>query len=176
MKYEQMVFALFSSNENIKCDIFSNVQKYIDNQMSSDNYILFIGSNEATSKNMTAMLEMKYDKFGVKYATHGKVAQIWRESIIWNPKVVADFSEAYDAQIKRLQKLEYKNIIISGPRDAFAKVVRRFVEIGKLIETIIMSGKIKDAQYNFGIMLFVQDELEKFMQVKKEDDNDTYTS
>ena len=170
MKYAQMIFALVSANENIQCRIFSNPKKYVDTQLSSDNYVLFIGQNTATSKNMTAMLDIEYDNFGVKYATHGKIAQIWRESIYWHPKKVSSFLNYYNEQVNSMIKLKKKYNIHSLAWDAFVAAMGGLIGLGvkKLIGCIIKSNNIKEAQYNLGIMLFVQDELENFMQIKSD--------
>ena len=80
------------------------------NNMSSDNYVIFIGDNKIT-KPMIKNMDVKFDKFGMAYGWLGKRAVMYVHTNIHRKETYDKFLEfavSYERQFEKVEKLSDK--------------------------------------------------------------------
>ena len=93
---------------------------YLDNMstISSNEHVLFIGENQ-TSKNEISSMDVKFDKFGMKYGWLGKRGMMLVSEVISQPEMYDEFVEYCRGYKSDFEKIEFSKSI---PEQAFDAV------------------------------------------------------
>ena len=86
--------------------------------ISSSEHVLFIGENQ-TSKNEISSMDVKFDKFGMKYGWLGKRGMMLVSEVISQPEMYDEFVEYCRGYKSDFEKIEFSKSI---PEQAFDAV------------------------------------------------------
>ena len=167
---------------------------YLDNMstISSNEHVLFIGENQA-SKNEISSMNVKFDKYGMKYGWLGKRGMMIVSEVISQPETYNEFIElcrnyktefefiefkkslpeqALDAAVSAMGDipdimLNVGNTLLSflGPVPAIASdAVNAVAEATKWITTTDDQRKITDQQFRALTLILYMDGLSEFLE------------
>ena len=167
---------------------------YLDNMstISSNEHVLFIGENQA-SKNEISSMNIKFDKYGMKYGWLGKRGMMLISKTIDNPEDYNEFIELCRNYKTEFELIEFKkslpeqaldaavgvmgdvpdimmnvgNTLLSflGPVPAIAAdAVNAVAEATKWITTPEDQRKITDQQYRALTLILYMDGLSDFLE------------
>ena len=167
---------------------------YLDNMstISSNEHVLFIGENQA-SKNEISSMNIKFDKYGMKYGWLGKRGMMLISKTIDNPEDYNEFIELCRNYKTEFELIEFKkslpeqaidvavsamgdipdimlnvgNTLLSflGPVPAIAAdAVNAVAEATKWITTTDDQRKINDQQFRALTLILYMDGLSEFLE------------
>ena len=167
---------------------------YLDNMstISSNEHVLFIGENQA-SKNEISSMNIKFDKYGMKYCWLGKRGMMLISKTIDNPEDYNEFIELCRNYKTEFELIEFKkslpeqaidaavnamgdipdimlnvgNTLLSflGPVPAIAAdAVNAVAEATKWITTTDDQRKINDQQFRALTLILYMDGLSEFLE------------
>ena len=167
---------------------------YLDNMstISSNEHVLFIGENQA-SKNEISSMNVKFDKYGMKYGWLGKRGMMIVSEVISQPETYNEFIELCRNYKTEFEFIEFKkslpeqaldaavgvmgdvpdimmnvgNTLLSflGPVPAIAAdAVNAVAEATKWITTTEDQRKITDQQYRALTLILYMDGLSDFLE------------
>lgn len=167
---------------------------YLDNMstISSNEHVLFIGENQA-SKNEISSMNVKFDKYGMKYGWLGKRGMMLISKTIDNPEDYNEFIELCRNYKTEFELIEFKkslpeqaidaavsamgdipdimlnvgNTLLSflGPVPAIAAdAVNAVAEATKWITTTEDQRKITDQQFRALTLILYMDGLSEFLE------------
>lgn len=146
---------------------------YISNrqQISSNTHILFIGSNKTTKSEMKTV-NIKFDKFGIKYGWLGKSSVLYVEKKILNKKEYREFIEFAIQYQKAFDDVIAKNNWLDiGARFSLTANVF-FSLLGGLVigagagvfHAVKLDKEIKEQQYIFAVLHLYLESLSEFLE------------
>lgn len=108
-----------TKDSSIKVSVWLE-KHYLDNMstISSSEHVLFIGENQ-TSKNEISSMDVKFDKFGMKYGWLGKRGMMLVSEVISQPEMYDEFVEYCRGYKSDFEKIEFSKSI---PEQAFDAV------------------------------------------------------
>ena len=155
-------------------------------QLSSNQYILFIGQNKLI-KEKSSHMNMEFAKFGMKYGWLGKQAVLSVEKVVEADKYenFISYAQNYQQNIEQLIKSKDKKALKAGAA-AGAAGVAGAVGVAKAgvlavispvalvpiagisagvmaVKKFTLNSKIKEQQYSCVVMKFYLDDLSKFL-------------
>ena len=167
---------------------------YLDNMstISSNEHVLFIGENQA-SKNEISSMNVKFDKYGMKYGWLGKRGMMLISKTIDNPEDYNEFIELCRNYKTEFELIEFKKslpeqaidaavsamgdipdimlnvgntlLFFLGPVPAFAAdAVNAVAEATKWITTTEDQRKITDQQFRALTLILYMDGLSEFLE------------
>ena len=167
---------------------------YLDNMstISSNEHVLFIGENQA-SKNEISSMNVKFDKYGMKYGWLGKRGMMIVSEVISQPETYNEFIELCRNYKTEFEFIEFKkslpeqaldaavgvmgdvpdimmnvgNTLLSflGPVPAIASdAVNAVAEATKWITTTDDQRKITDQQFRALTLILYMDGLSEFLE------------
>ena len=157
---------------------------YVGNaaQISSEQYILFIGNSKLAKEKRTHML-VKYSEYGMEYGWLGKQAALYVNKNLEVDEYAAFivFAQGHQADVKQLvEKKEDLLVIEHENKDSDAKhtAIKKLLNPMKVIPATIVNApgkginainmlannkKIESQQYTCAIMLFYLNSLSEFL-------------
>ena len=138
-------------------------------QISSNQYILFIG-NSKLIKEKSMNMNIKFDKYGMKYGWLGKQAMLSVEKSVASDEYedFVSFAKTYQSNIDTLIKKNSfgKNAAKVAGLGALFAVFGATVPVGVIaVKKLALTNKIKEQQYSCSIMKFYLDDLSSFLAI-----------
>lgn len=146
-------------------------------QISSNQYILFIGQNKLI-KEKSVHMNIKFSEFGMKYGWLGKQAFLGVDKIVSIEEYgsFVKFAKHYQQNLELLVQQD-KNIVpieenrktpneenpLDGVFALFASISDFGTSIGKWFQQMSLNDKIEEQQYSCAVMKFYLDDLSKFL-------------
>lgn len=145
-------------------------------QLSSNQYILFIGQDKLIKEKSTHM-NMEFAEFGMKYGWLGKQAVLSVEKVVEADKYenFISYAQNYQENVERLIKSKDKKTLkadaatgVAGVAKAGAFAVISPVALAPIagmmaVKKFTLNSKIKEQQYSCAIMKFYLDDLSEFL-------------
>ena len=148
-------------------------------QLSSNQYILFIGQDKLI-KEKSSHMNMGFAEFGMKYGWLGKQAVLSVEKVVEADKYenFISYAQNYQQNVEQLIKSKDKKALKAGVAGAVgvAKAgvlaVISPVALGPIagigagvmaVKKFTLNSKIKEQQYSCAVMKFYLDDLSKFL-------------
>lgn len=152
-------------------------------QLSSNQYILFIGQDKLI-KEKSSYMNMEFSEFGMKYGWLGKQAVLSVEKVVEADKYESfiSYAQNYQQNVEQLIMSKDKNALKAGA----AAVVAGTAGVAKAgvlavitpvalvpiagigagvmaVKKFTLNSKIKEQQYSCAVMKFYLDDLSKFL-------------
>lgn len=149
-------------------------------QLSSNQYILFIGQDKLI-KEKSSHMSMGFAEFGMKYGWLGKQAVLSVEKVVEADKYenFISYAQNYQQNVERLIKSKDKKALKAGAAAGAAGVAKAgalavispvaLVPIAGIgagvmaVKKFTLNSKIKEQQYSCAVMKFYLDDLSKFL-------------
>lgn len=149
-------------------------------QLSSNQYILFIGQDKLI-KEKSSHMNMGFAEFGMKYGWLGKQAVLSVEKVVEADKYenFISYAQNYQQNVERLIKSKDKKALKVGAAAGAAGVAKAgalavispvaLVPIAGIgagvmaVKKFTLNSKIKEQQYSCAVMKFYLDDLSKFL-------------
>lgn len=149
-------------------------------QLSSNQYILFIGQDKLI-KEKSSHMNMGFAEFGMKYGWLGKQAVLSVEKVVEADKYenFISYAQNYQQNVERLIKSKDKKALKAGAAAGAAGVAKAgalavispvaLVPIAGIgagvmaVKKLTLNSKIKEQQYSCAVMKFYLDDLSKFL-------------
>lgn len=149
-------------------------------QLSSNQYILFIGQDKLI-KEKSSHMNMGLAEFGMKYGWLGKQAVLSVEKVVEADKYenFISYAQNYQQNVERLIKSKDKKALKAGAAAGAAGVAKAgalavispvaLVPIAGIgagvmaVKKFTLNSKIKEQQYSCAVMKFYLDDLSKFL-------------
>lgn len=149
-------------------------------QLSSNQYILFIGQDKLI-KEKSSHMNMGFAEFGMKYGWLGKQAVLSVEKVVEADKYenFISYAQNYQQNVERLIKSKDKKALKAGAAAGAAGVAKAgalavispvaLVPIAGIgagvmaVKKFTLNSKIKEQQYSCAVMKFYLDDLSKFL-------------
>lgn len=149
-------------------------------QLSSNQYILFIGQDKLI-KEKSSHMNMGFAEFGMKYGWLGKQAVLSVEKVIEADKYenFISYAQNYQQNVEQLIKSKDKKALKAGAAAGAAGVAKAgalavislvaLVPIACIgtgvmaVKKFTLNSKIKEQQYSCAVMKFYLDDLSKFL-------------
>ncbi|MGN0475704.1 MAG: hypothetical protein ACI4HM_00040 [Ruminococcus sp.] len=142
-------------------------------QLSSNQYILFIGQDKLI-KEKSSHMNMEFSEFGMKYGWLGKQAVLSVEKVVEADKYenfisyVQNYQQNVEQLIKSKDKKTLKSGAAAGATKAGALAVLSPVALVPIagvmaVKKFTLNSKIKEQQYSCAVMKFYLDDLSKFL-------------
>lgn len=159
------IFQLWISETSEYSGTIFTSKQYEDNEIDnrSDNIVIFIGKNKI-SKPLESIMDIKFDKFGIKYGWKGTRAFIKVKTSSLKAKEWKEMMTYYS------EKYEKINIQNGGYRAKHAMIDAFFILIAGgvpavIIRNVISNRKMKEIKYNTAAFQFVElDGLKNFIK------------
>lgn len=167
------IFQLWISETSEYSGTIFTSKQYEDSEIDnrSDNIVIFIGKNKI-SKPLESIMEIKFDKFGIKYGWKGTRSFIKVKTSSLNTKEWKEMIKYYS------DKYEKFNIEKGGYRVKHAMIDAFFILIAGgipaiIIRNVISNKKMKEIKYNAAAFQFIElGGLKKFIEdIDKNEDN-----
>lgn len=141
-------------------------------QLSSNQYILFIGSNKLI-KDKSSHMDIAFDEYGIKYGWLGKQAALSVDHIVdvddydsfiefaknyqKNMVKVIELNDKKPTLIKNdtVKKIRFGALVAAAPVPLGVDTVKKFIQ----------NSKIKEQQYSCAIIKFYLDDLSNFLRL-----------
>lgn len=149
-------------------------------QLSSNQYILFIGQDKLI-KEKSSHMNMRFAEFGMKYGWLGKQAVLSVEKVVEADKYenFISYAQNYQQNVEQLIKSKDKKALKAGAAAGAAGVAKAgalavispvaLVPIAGIgagvmaVKKFTLNSKIKEQQYSCAVMKFYLDDLSKFL-------------
>ena len=145
-------------------------------QLSSNQYILFIGQDKLI-KEKSSNMNMEFSEFGMKYGWLGKQAVLSVEKVVEADKYESfiSYAQNYKQNVEQLIKSKDKKALKAGAAavakaGALAVITPvALVPIAGIgagvmaVKKFTLNSKIKEQQYSCAVMKFYLDDLSKFL-------------
>ena len=149
-------------------------------QLSSNQYILFIGQDKLI-KEKSSHMNMEFAEFGMKYGWLGKQAVLSVDKVVEADKYenFISYAQNYQQNVELLIKSKDKKALKAGAAAGAAGVAKAgalavispvaLVPIAGIgagvmaVKKFTLNSKIKEQQYSCAIMKFYLDDLSKFL-------------
>lgn len=149
-------------------------------QLSSNQYILFIGQDKLI-KEKSSHMNMEFAEFGMKYGWLGKQAVLSVEKVVEADKYenFISYAQNYQQNVEQLIKSKDKKALKAGAAAGAAGVAKAgalavispvaLVPIAGIgagvmaVKKFTLNSKIKEQQYSCAVMKFYLDDLSKFL-------------
>lgn len=142
-------------------------------QLSSNQYILFIGQDKLI-KEKSSHMNMVFAEFGMKYGWLGKQAVLSVEKVVETDKYedFISYAQNYQQNVEQLIKSKDKKALKAGAAKAGALAVISPVALVPItyigagvmaVKKFTLNSKIKEQQYSCAVMKFYLDDLSKFL-------------
>lgn len=149
-------------------------------QLSSNQYILFIGQDKLI-KEKSSHMNMGFAEFGMKYGWLGKQAVLSVEKVVEADKYenFISYAQNYQQDVEQLIKSKDKKALKAGAAAGAAGVTKAgalavispvaLVPIAGIgagvmaVKKFTLNSKIKEQQYSCAVMKFYLDDLSKFL-------------
>ena len=141
-------------------------------QLSSNQYILFIGQDKLI-KEKSSHMNMEFAEFGMKYGWLGKQAVLSVEKVVEADKYenFISYAQNYQQNVEQLIKSKDKKALKAGAAAGALAVISpvRLVPIAGIgagvmaVKKFTLNSKIKEQQYSCAVMKFYLDDLSKFL-------------
>ena len=149
-------------------------------QLSSNQYILFIGQDKLI-KEKSSHMNMEFAEFGMKYGWLGKQAVLSVEKVVEADKYenFISYAQNYQQNVEQLIKSKDKKALKAGTAAGAAGVAKAgalavispvaLVPIAGIgagvmaVKKFTLNSKIKEQQYSCAVMKFYLDDLSKFL-------------
>lgn len=155
-------------------------------QLSSNQYILFIGQDKLI-KEKSSHMNIEFAEFGMKYGWLGKQAVLSVEKVVEADKYESfiSYAQNYQQNVEQLIKSKDKKALKAGATAGAAGVAgaERVAKAGALavitpvalvpiagigagvmaVKKFTLNSKIKEQQYSCAVMKFYLDDLSKFL-------------
>lgn len=149
-------------------------------QLSSNQYILFIGQDKLI-KEKSSHMNMGFAEFGMKYVWLGKQAVLSVEKVVEADKYenFISYAQNYQQNVEQLIKSKDKKALKAGAAAGAAGVAKAgalgvispvaLVPIACIgagvmaLKKFTLNSKIKEQQYSCAVMKFYLDDLSKFL-------------
>lgn len=149
-------------------------------QLSSNQYILFIGQDKLI-KEKSSHMNMEFAEFGMKYGWLGKQAVLSVEKVVEADKYenFISYAQNYQQNVEQLIKSKDKKALKAGAAAGAAGVAGAgalavispvaLVPIAGIgagvmaVKKFTLNSKIKEQQYSCAVMKFYLDDLSKFL-------------
>lgn len=151
-------------------------------QLSSNQYILFIGQDKLI-KEKSSHMNMGFVEFGMKYGWLGKQAVLSVEKVVEADKYenFISYAQNYQQNVEQLIKSKDKKALKAGAAAGAAGVAKAgalavispvaLVPIACIgagvmaVKKFTLNSKIKEQQYSCAVMKFYLDDLSKFLDL-----------
>ena len=141
-------------------------------QLSSNQYILFIGQDKLI-KEKSSHMNMRFAEFGMKYGWLGKQAVLSVEKVVETDKYenFISYAQNYQQNVEQLIKSKDKKALKAGAAAGALAVISPvgLVPISGIgagvmaVKKYALNSKIKEQQYSCAVMKFYLDDLSKFL-------------
>lgn len=149
-------------------------------QLSSNQYILFIGQDKLI-KEKSSHMNMGFAEFGMKYGWLGKQAVLSVEKVVEADKYenFISYAQNYQQNVEQLIKSKDKKVLKAGAAAGAAGVAKAgalavispvvlvpiaCIDAGVMaVKKFTLNSKIKEQQYSCAVMKFYLDDLSKFL-------------
>lgn len=149
-------------------------------QLSSNQYILFIGQDKLI-KEKSSHMNMGFAKFGMKYGWLGKQAVLSVEKVVEADKYenFISYAQNYQQNVEQLIKSKDMNALKAGAAAGVAGAAKAgalavispvalvpiaYIGAGVMaVKKFTLNSKIKEQQYSCAVMKFYLDDLSKFL-------------
>lgn len=149
-------------------------------QLSSNQYILFIGQDKLI-KEKSSHMNMEFAEFGMKYGWLGKQAVLSVDKVVEADKYenFISYAQNYQQNVEQLIKSKDKKALKAGAAAGAAGVAKAgalavispvaLVPIAGIgagvmaVKKFTLNSKIKEQQYSCAVMKFYLDDLSKFL-------------
>lgn len=149
-------------------------------QLSSNQYILFIGQDKLI-KEKSSYMNMEFSEFGMKYGWLGKQAVLSVDKVVEVDKYenFISYAQNYQQNVEQLIKSKDKKTLKAGAAAGAAGVAKAgalavilpvaLVPIAGIgaglmaVKKFTLNSKIKEQQYSCAVMKFYLDDLSKFL-------------
>ncbi len=149
-------------------------------QLSSNQYILFIGQDKLI-KEKSSHMNMGFAEFGMKYGWLGKQAVLSVEKVVEADKYenFISYAQNYQQNVEQLIKSKDKKVLKAGAAAGAAGVAKAgalavispvalvpiaYIGAGVMaVKKFTLNSKIKEQQYSCAVMKFYLDDLSKFL-------------
>jgi len=154
----RLVHSLSKTGEIKSSFISTNMFKQNENQMTGNNYIIFLGKNEV-SEDYVDLIKVDYDRHGIKWGHDYRKAIIYVDSFL---KVNEDLLNLELSEVKS-SVTNLKNALSKQDRtDIALAVISLFIYPPAFFTSLIFSvllkkRKLKKLQYELGISTFLLD-------------------
>lgn len=149
-------------------------------QLSSNQYILFIGQDKLI-KEKSSHMNMGFAEFGMKYGWLGKQAVLSVEKVVEADKYenFISYAQNYQQNVEQLIKSKDMNALKAGAAAGVAGAAKAgalavispvalvpiaYIGAGVMaVKKFTLNSKIKEQQYSCAVMKFYLDDLSKFL-------------
>lgn len=149
-------------------------------QLSSNQYILFIGQDKLI-KEKSSHMNMVFAEFGMKYGWLGKQAVLSVEKVVETDKYedFISYAQNYQQNVEQLIKSKDKKALKAGAAAGAAGAAKAgalavispvalvpitYIGAGVMaVKKFTLNSKIKEQQYSCAVMKFYLDDLSKFL-------------
>ena len=141
-------------------------------QLSSNQYILFIGQDKLI-KEKSSHMNMEFAEFGMKYGWLGKQAVLSVDKVVEADKYenFISYAQNYQQNVEQLIKSKDKKALKAGAAAGALAVISpvALVPIAGIgagvmaVKKFTLNSKIKEQQYSCAVMKFYLDDLSKFL-------------
>ena len=163
-KYAHLLQTLISAKRgDLKCAIYTkDVYRANMARASSDNIIIFVGSNDISNAALPSFQNQGIDKYGLIYGWHGTRAKLFTRNKFWLPSLYSDFVSYYNGLYKNFEKEIHVYQAKEGVRDALLLVGLGL--IGLSFRFLLKRNEIAKQQFDSCVMLFFNDGLDRFIR------------